>query len=820
MTARRTTVTTTLASQRGNTFVRVLLIVLGSILIMSGLILSIATVGITLDGDPSILILLPFALSSMLGGGYIIATQARGNRGSTERSIAPTQDMPVPVPLEDGHRGERVASVTPLTETPTFPLSPTDEPGQDKGDDSSTDDITHLVFRSSDLFATLRDLVRHENAAAAPSSKGHLVSMLEASGIMGWNDAPACEGGRLSRNGRFWIRLGVDGLTDSQYDTLVAAEAALGINQDLPAVRTRTVDDPKTQDACLRLMRSLATQDIKRGELTDEGLRTCYHTTDASGTKQDWVVRSVVCNAAECAVVPFRVVYDLRLNIETGLAALSLEIPRPTCMAIFTPDTTLQAGLARAYALRLAVLLATQALDASDRVRRVVVNCHEHAKDETLVSLDIDRSIVGRLREVASGTAIETGFPTDGRIRAAFDGSWFAPVEPFVALDDETLVPDVSRILPELDTRPAPEAIARTCHAKRICDLGINESAPRVAAWEALRGRLGSTTEQAVSALMAERNAASDITVAEACNRTAQALVDGQVELDDLDAIGTLFRYGSALDRAVTRANKLLDEADGPEDPEAAVKILEEALAPIEDMGAYLDDETTVYRYFGSVAERIEHNAVIDEDGRDICLVPDSYFNAHSNASIALGMLDRNEEALAHAEVCMRLAPTSTYATMRKVRILEEQSRIYEAADLIIAALRHAVTPRDAAICHYRLAYMEWKLGREDLAAACYQRSLTWDTEMAAQAREELDDLLANTPDLKRPTDEQADALLAREGIPLGCVRTDGENTLAAAVACMDGGALISARPLMAVLFGMNNDDVVMGVYRSLNVLP
>ena len=166
----------------------------------------------------------------------------------------------------------------------------------------------------------------------------------------------------------------------------------------------------------------------------------------------------------------------------------------------------------------------------------------------------------------------------------------------------------------------------------------------------------------------------------------------------------------------------------------------------------------------------------------------------------------------------MRLAPTSTYATMRKVRILEEQSRIYEAADLIVAALHHAVTPRDAAICHYRLAYMEWKLGREDLAAACYQRSLTWDTEMSAQAREELDDLLANTPDLKRPTEEQADALLAREGIPLGCVRTDGENTLAAAVACMDGGALISARPLMAVLFGMNGDDVVMGVYRSLNV--
>ena len=113
---------------------------------------------------------------------------------------------------------------------------------------------------------------------------------------------------------------------------------------------------------------------------------------------------------------------------------------------------------------------------------------------------------------------------------------------------------------------------------------------------------------------------------------------------------------------------------------------------------------------------------------------------------------------------------------------------------------------------------MEWKLGREDLAAACYQRSLSWDTEMAPSAREELDDLIRATDGLERPTDEQADALLAREGIPLGCIRSDGERTLAAAVACMDHGAFYSARPLMAVLFGMNNDDVVMGVYRSLSV--
>jgi hypothetical protein len=96
---------------------------------------------------------------------------------------------------------------------------------------------------------------------------------------------------------------------------------------------------------------------------------------------------------------------------------------------------------------------------------------------------------------------------------------------------------------------------------------------------------------------------------------------------------------------------------------------------------------------------------------------------------------------------------------------------------------------------------------------------MTWhNSPVASQAREELDDLVKSIPSLERPTEEQADALLAREGIPLGCVRSDGERLLGAAVACIEDGALYSATPIMASIFEMNGDDVVMGVYRSLNV--
>ena len=604
------------------------------------------------------------------------------------------------------------------------------------GADSSAS-VAQLVVRSSDLFATLRDLVGHEGAAG--SDKRHLVTMLEAAGVMAWPDAPACEGGQLFRTDHFWIRLNPDELSERHYDTLLMTEAALSVNQDLPEVRAQDRASEPALQAVLGLMRGMCDQDIPHSDITDEGLRACYGDTAAGARSGEWLVRSRICHAAECARTPFRVVFDLRCNVADGLVVIDLEIPRPRCMAIYVRDAESQANLARAYALRLSTLLARQSFATSGRVRRVVVNGHEHGSDRAVLSIDFSGPVLDALLEAARGPQVESVFPSDPAIRA-----WVEPIEPFVPLDSPLAFPAHARTFPELDTRPASEALARACRVARVCDLGINESAFRIAAWTSVSQELGDTTEQAVSALVALRDKAQDITVAEACARTMRALVDGDIDLDDLGRVASLFVEGSALDKAVSRAIELLDDSQGPPDPEAALKLLEEALAPIDDMGAYLDDETTVYRYFGSVAERVRHNLSVDEGvgPSPSCLTPTSTRTA---TSIALGMLGRNEEALAHADVCLRLAPTSTYAAMRKVRVLEAQSRIFKAADLIIEALYHANTPRDASICHYRLAYMQWKLGRESLAAACYQRSLSWDTEMSAQAREELDDLLQSS---------------------------------------------------------------------------
>ena len=562
---------------RGSVALRILLIIVGLTLILFGAVIAMATIGITLEGDPSILFLLPGSIASLIGGIYIMVKQAQMGKADKEAKQAEAAS-------------ERIVSAVPITGPGAGTTQPVPTPAEVPTPVSSeAEEVARLVLRSNDLFATLRDLVRH--GSAQKSDKRHLVSMLEAAGVMDWQDAPACEGGRLSRNTHFWIRMPVDELSNANYDTLISAEAALNVNQDLPSMAKRSLTEPAVEEACLKLMRDMVSQRIDRGPLTSEGLRTCYRDEAALGSG-DWLVRSIVCNAAECIRTPFRVVYDLRLNIKEGLVVLSLEAPRPGCFAIFTADKGEQATYARAYALRLSALMAAHAFDTSDLVTRVVVNCHEFGSDQTILSLDITPKVLASLLKVAQRPILDEGFPTDEHIRATVDGeAWLAPVEPFVAIDSPEAVPEEATVFPELITRETSEAVVRTCGAKRVCDLGINENAARIACWNKIRNELGDKVETAASVLVAARDAASDITVAEACNRTMQALINGEADLDNRHELSQLFVEGSALDRAVSRANKLLNDENGNEDPEAALSLLRQGGITAElgwvEMGGY-----------------------------------------------------------------------------------------------------------------------------------------------------------------------------------------------------------------------------------------
>lgn len=674
-------------------------------------------------------------------------------------------------------------------------------PSGAQGRPSAAAELDGMLLHSDDVLATLRDIVSH----GSRGSFGAVPELLSKTGLMSWHDAPKdLRVSRLSRSGRWWLHMGAD-LDEKDYDRLTCVEAALNLADDVARGRGADAREALAHVASIEPRPYDGTYAIGKivGSTQDRG---------------EWQMRTRLADYLENLPLPFRADFDLQANAAEGLLCAEVDCPRPACFAPVCDGNASQAGEARAYALRLALLVARGAIEAAG-AKRAVVSCHEHSGEDPVLSVDVTREALARLLSLAASPELAGGpLPTDPALRASerADG-WLGSIEPFLRLDSPDLCPEERFREIELDHAPAGEELQKACGARLLSDLGINEKAPRVHAWNSLVAELGETTQEAVSKLVDVRDSAKDVTVAEACDRASKALVEGTLDVSNKHELAILFVDGSALAQALRHAER----AVGPEGPTAddltsAVAELEQALSPITEMGIYLDDPATVYRYFNSAAERVIYNRTVDDGKRKVQLVPDEYYSAHSMAARYLNMLGRSDEALVHAQEIVRVAPVTTDAKLGMVRCLEEQSRIFEAADLLKETIGQAATMRDLSVCFYRLAYMEWKLGREDLAVACYQRAIQLHPDIVQQAREELQDLLSANKDLKELPDEQVVPALEAADIPAGPVDELRSVLLAAASACVDANVFSIARPLLGALAEIGRDDVIIDVHRSL----
>lgn len=662
--------------------------------------------------------------------------------------------------------------------------------------------VEALVQRSDDVAATLRDLVSHGQSSA---DYGMLPALLARSGLMEWEGAPRFSANRLRRNRRWWMSCDVDELTEDGYDRLIALEGALNLAADLAeGACPDAPDDQGRIEALFRDLASLSPLPAPEGR------------TFPAGEKDgEWATRLALSEWLENLPAPFRVVSAFQLDLDEGLACVDVAVPSPSCLALVAPgDEALQAAEARRYAWRLALTVARGAFAASPRIGRVGVNCVSHGVRETLLSLLMDR---GELDGLLAGAAAADAEPVPARncrLDVAGDGRML-PVDALLARSNERLNPASRWDAVELDPMDASAAVREACGAARVSDLGINENARRVAAWNQLAGTLGATTADAVARLMATRDASEDQTVREACSRTCQALVDGAVDASDHQALALAFVLGGPLDQAQRQALDLAGEDAGPADLERALGLLDAALVPLAQAGSYADGPTRVFRYFNSAAERVRFNRTV-ADGRDVVLVPDAYYAAHSLAARVLTQLGRAEEAQVHADELARIAPVTPDAALSRVRVLEAQERIFECVDVLVDALGYAATAREMSICLYRLAYMEWRLGRNRLAVACYERSMRLHGEIASQAKEELDELLESEPGLSRLDPEECARELSAAGVPLGDADGARHAMEEAAAACVDARLMGISRAYLAVALEVDRDDALLGVYRSL----
>ena len=660
-------------------------------------------------------------------------------------------------------------------------------------------DLEALVKRTQDVASMLKDLVCHGRGR---TDLGILPDLLALSGLMEWETAPRFTASRLGRNRRWWANVDVDELSPASYDCLLALEASLNLTADIqegswPA----DLDDEDKLAMTFSRVAELSAREGRK-EFTE-------HLLSAGSPDGEWAFRVRLCDFLENLPAPFRIVYQAQADLEKGVACLELEVPRPACMAMLAPDRPeAQERAAASYAYRLALACARGAFAASDRLDRMVVNCLHRSEKNVVLSVDVNRAQLKAAIEAASVLG-NTDLPDDGTCRAL-------PEKPSLTPEDELLNPKDRWKPVELMDVAASDELSRATGARLISDLGINENARKLISWNEMIAELGSTTEEAVHHLVALRAQTPDTGVRTACDRVSAALVEGTVDVSDRNALAHIYAEGDPLSAAHKRAVSLLGEEPTPDDLQAALVELDSVLAPLSASGAYQDDGETVFRYFNTAAERVSFNLATLTDDRHVALVPDEYYAAHSLAARILTGLGRADEGLAHADELRRIAPRSADAVLVRASCLEAQERIFECEDGLTEAIGFCSGLRELAICFYRLAFMEWRLGRNELAVACYQRCLSLRQEISSQAAGELKDLLDAEADAHQMTPEEVTAALTAAGIPLGNVDAILDTLRDAAAAATDAGLFSLARGYIACLLDADKDDALLGVYRSL----
>jgi len=114
---------------------------------------------------------------------------------------------------------------------------------------------------------------------------------------------------------------------------------------------------------------------------------------------------------------------------------------------------------------------------------------------------------------------------------------------------------------------------------------------------------------------------------------------------------------------------------------------------------------------------------------------PSALFHAHMGLSDLYQRMGDFAGAIAHADACIALAPTTASAYFRKADILAQQTRSAEAMNVLTAGLCCAISKRDCALLYYHLGLLLWCVGRKSDAAAVQVYTSSLQGEFAEKAR-------------------------------------------------------------------------------------
>ena len=299
--------------------------------------------------------------------------------------------------------------------------------------------------------------------------------------------------------------------------------------------------------------------------------------------------------------------------------------------------------------------------------------------------------------------AIDSGNLADPIFR--FDAWGMAPLIDvcWLALDSENVQGEKpadfneahNRIDPELDGRMLPPNFAKTFGAKRVRDMDTHAYFGGHS--ELIDEAKGDSNDSVLAAVASLEHAISTL--------------ESQVAPPDDDARSRPLYCGNPASRV-------------------AVALLADEFSIGNEAQLFLDERTGLHDD-GELPREYRDNDHIPSFFR----APNALFHAHMGLSDLYQRMGDFNGAMAHADYCLSLGPTTAHAYFRKADILAEQTRRTEAANVLIAGLRCALSKRDCALLYYHLALLLWQMGRRCDAAAIQVYASSLEGEFAEKAR-------------------------------------------------------------------------------------
>lgn len=641
---------------------------------------------------------------------------------------------------------------------------------------------------------------------------------------------------RPHASGMFYLRV------EQAQTSYAAMLVVLRIEAALNAVRfaSRYYDSPATitEREVMTLQRRIASSIVAQVPPIDEPLED-----EPEGQPDgEWEVRHGISKAIESFQLPYRLEAAFRTNVADGNVAFEVKLTpsevfprevyqRPSvagALAAHRPIPTtrqMRRQMASDYALRLALLLAASAFRQSKLIKHVWVagTLDTATRHDCYFSMDFDRWRFAKIDLEDVDDLPRTLHPFCPTMR--LEEGFLRPVTQSFSLNESRFCPPRRFESVSLSSRTLQGPLADALGTNHVSGLAIDEAEKREAvADDIVRHLVHPNSENAtahnVHAILQIAGDDPDPSVRSAAERTAGALVRGDVKEDPLSLVEE-FVSGDDLTRAVKAAQAALGRKDG----ERARAILSAVLSPIDDAGLYQDSEHVIWRYFAAFVDRALFNRLDAAAGRTVMLVPASYFSAHLMLGMALMATNHPDEAERHARLLVRIAPLDTQAHLQLIRTLEMQGKDDEATDALRQLLRVAHDPQSVGTAYYRMAFFQWKAGNALAAQACYALAMRYLPGSAQMVMMEMATLAMQSGTLgqamqRELSDQEVADTLEAHDIPQAPTDRVSEAFFECARASLDAEIFPVARNFLSTLAAFAPDDVIVGMMKSLEDAP